>query len=131
MKPILSRVAAATVVSFTAASFLAVALAEAACPPSCANPGGRNDETVDCLSEFASPSLELNSPFYNPNKPKAGKEVRCHDGEPACDLDGEVNNSCTFSVDICLRNEDPALPSCTPAVVRGVAVSQATKSAEQ
>jgi outer membrane protein assembly factor BamB len=106
------------------ALFFAVALtvlahagiAAAQCPPDCPVKGG-GDAATDCHSELASDAIRLNAPFFNPAKPKAAKEIRCFDGDPGCDLDGVANNSCTFDIDVCLRNADPELPSCTPADV--------------
>jgi len=100
------------------------------CPPSCPLPGGGNDAAADCLLEMASTHLRLNYPPHDPAKPKPAKEVRCFDGDPGCDLDGIANNECVFDIDVCLRNADPALPSCTPADVTDVSVSGASSSAE-
>ncbi len=85
-------------------------------------PGG-GPAQLDCHAEFAAPGLALNWPAFDPAKPKAGKEVRCFDGDAGCDADGEVNHQCRFAVDVCLRNADPALPTCTPADVGEVAVT--------
>jgi outer membrane protein assembly factor BamB len=102
--------------AFAALFFVFGGIAEAQCPPSCPIPGG-GDETTNCLSELASTAMHLNSPFFNPAKPKPAKEHRCFDGDPGCDLDAEANGVCVFDVDVCLRNADPELPSCTPADV--------------
>jgi outer membrane protein assembly factor BamB len=93
-----------------------VGTASADCPPSCPLTGG-GDETTDCHSELASTAMSLNSPFFNPIKMKPAKEHRCFDGDPGCDLDGTANGACEFDIDVCFRNADPALPSCTPADV--------------
>lgn len=85
-------------------------------------PGG-GPARHDCHAEFAAPGLALNWPPFDPAKPKAGKEVRCFDGDAGCDADGVVNHACRFAVDICLRNADPALPACTPADVVTVSVA--------
>ena len=85
-------------------------------------PGGGRPDT-DCYAEFEAPRLRLDYPPFDPAKPKPGREVRCFDGDPACDLDGAVNHSCLFDVDVCLFNTDPALPACTPATVTAVKVS--------
>jgi outer membrane protein assembly factor BamB len=104
-----------------AAGWLAVALllnlsmafsTWAACPPSCPIPGGSKLET-DCLAEYGSSAMRLNSPSFDPAKPKPAKEHRCFDGEAGCDLDGVVNWQCAFDIDVCLRNADPAIPECT------------------
>jgi polyvinyl alcohol dehydrogenase (cytochrome) len=73
--------------------------------------------------------MHLNYPFFNPAKPKPQKEHRCFDGDAGCDLDGEANGECVFDIDVCLRNADPALPSCTPADVTGFDIKGETKFA--
>ncbi len=108
-------------------------LAAGVCPPSCPVPGG-GDAATDCQAEFAAPALRLNFPFPTPpfeaGAPNPGREVRCFDGEPGCDTDGMVNGVCLFDIDVCLRNQDPALPSCTAADVTGVAVSGVESDAD-
>lgn len=104
------------------ATFASARIAAAQCPPDCPVKGG-GDAATDCFAELASDAVRLNSPYYNPSKPKPAKEVRCFDGDPGCDLDGAVNNSCTFDVDLCLRNADPSLPSCTASDVTTVTVA--------
>ncbi len=79
-------------------------------------PGGGPAET-DCHAEFASTRMKLNFPPFNPQDPAPREEVRCFDGDPGCDLDGETNGTCVFDVDVCLRNDDPELPQCEPADV--------------
>ncbi|MEW6269025.1 MAG: PQQ-binding-like beta-propeller repeat protein [Thermodesulfobacteriota bacterium] len=96
-------------------------LALGAAPASALIPGGGNPIT-DCHAEFEAPRLELNYPPFNPAKPRPQRELRCFDGDPSCDLDGAVDHACTFDVDVCLFNADPALPFCTPSTVTGVDV---------
>jgi outer membrane protein assembly factor BamB len=74
--------------------------------------------------------MHLNYPPHNPADPKPAKEVRCLDGDAGCDLDGVVNNECVFDIDVCLRNSDPALPSCVPADVDEAKVSGTSSSPE-
>lgn len=105
-----------------AASLALAGVAVAQCPPDCPVKGG-GDAVTDCHSELASEAIRLNAPFFNPAKPKPAKEIRCFDGDPGCDLDGVANNSCDFDVDVCLRNADPSLASCTPADVTAMTVS--------
>ena len=124
-----ARVRAAHPLSTVLAALLVPLGAYAVCPPSCAIPGGANP-ALDCQAEFTSEGIRLNYPAFDPARPKAGKEVRCFDGDVACDRDGVANDQCVFDVDVCLRNADPALPSCTPADVTAVAVSGTTKDAE-
>jgi polyvinyl alcohol dehydrogenase (cytochrome) len=90
------------------------------CPATYNVPGGGPEET-DCHAEFGSPALFLNYPPFNPANPKKRRQVRCFDGEPGCDTDGVVNGVCSFPIDVCLRNADPAL-ACTPADVTSVTV---------
>lgn len=111
-----------------AAVLLLAGLGRAACPPSCTIPGG-GPPGLDCHAEFTSEGIRLNYPPFDPAKPKAGKEVRCLDGDAACDRDGVANNACVFDVDVCLRNADPALPGSAPADVSAVTVS-GTKDAD-
>jgi outer membrane protein assembly factor BamB len=93
----------------------------AVCPPSCPVPGG-GAKTTDCHVEFSGPGLRLNFPHFIPANPRPARQIRCFDGEPGCDLDGEVDGSCRFPIDLCLRNADPALPQCVPADVSAVSV---------
>jgi polyvinyl alcohol dehydrogenase (cytochrome) len=116
-----------TLAAAIAAVFFSCGLAIADCPPSCAITGG-SDPASDCLAELAATGMHVNYPAFNPAKPKPAKEVRCFDGDAGCDLDGEPNGECLFDIDVCLRNADPALPSCTPADVTAVTVSGASKS---
>ena len=98
--------------------------AQATCPPSCPVPGG-GSAALDCQAEFAGAGLRLNYKPFDPANPKPAKEVRCFDGDVGCDADGMANNLCTFDIDVCLRNPDPALPMCTPADVTDVRVARA------
>ena len=91
----------------------------AQCPPSCPLPGGGPAER-DCHAEFAAPHVRLNFPPFDPNNPAPRTELRCFDGDPGCDTDGRVDGTCTFDLDVCLHNADPALAGCTPAPVTGV-----------
>jgi hypothetical protein len=78
---------------------LAIALAA---PARALNPGG-GPKGVDCQAEFG--GVPVN---YPPDKPK---EIRCTDGDPACDSDPTVGQ-CGILVNICLNVTDPALPTC-------------------
>ena len=93
--------------------------AAAQCPPSCPLPGGGAPQT-DCYAEFAAAHVRLNYPPFDPSQPQPRLELHCFDGEPGCDLDGQVDGTCTFDLDICLHNADPALSGCTPATVTTV-----------
>ena len=75
----------------------------------------------DCFAEFGGTAKHLNQPFFNPAKPtKLPKQLVCFDGDPGCDVDGLVDQKCTFNVDVCLYNDDPNLSECTPATVSEV-----------
>jgi hypothetical protein len=66
-------------------------------------PGGGPART-DCYVEFD--GLAPNVPPAHP------KRVRCTDGDPACDTDGQVNGSCRFVAAVCFNNTDPRLARC-------------------
>jgi outer membrane protein assembly factor BamB len=103
---------------------------DAGCPPSCPVPGG-GAVRADCHAEFASTALRLNYPPFDPAHPRRRKLVRCFDGEPGCDVDGQVNGACVVDADVCLlRSADPALPLCTPAEVTATEVIGAAGDAE-
>lgn len=76
-------------------------------------PGGGPAET-DCHAEFATTRMKLNYPPFDPQNPMPREEVRCFDGDAGCDLDGDTNGACVFDIDVCLRNDDPALEQCEP-----------------
>lgn len=69
--------------------------------------GGGSPRT-DCVSKFQT-GIELN---YKPPPAKA-RELRCTDGDLACDTDGVVNDSCTINVGVCLL-DDEDLQVCAP-----------------
>jgi hypothetical protein len=80
--------------------------ARAACPESCAIPGGGGKAT-DCLVEFD-------------GVPSA--TVRCTDGDPSCDTDGSVNGACRFAITTCLDVADARLPRCRAGEVASLRV---------
>jgi hypothetical protein len=72
----------------------------------------------DCGLEW-----EILDPRENPLMTRRGLPVpkrTCVDGDPLCDVDGEVNDSCTFLVRACVHVDDSRLranngsPSCSP-----------------
>ena len=85
-------------------------------------PGGGKPDS-DCYTEYFGDHLRLNSPFSDPTKkPKNKKELRCFDGDAGCDLDGEINGSCRFNVDVCVFNDsDPS--TCVPPEIQTVQVT--------
>jgi outer membrane protein assembly factor BamB len=101
------------------ATTLHLGIAAAQCPPSCPLPGGGAVEQ-DCHAEFAAAHVRLNYPPFDPTNPTPRRELHCFDGDPGCDIDGQVDGVCTFDLDVCLHNADPALAGCTPATVTGV-----------
>ena len=104
------------------ASFALPLVARAACPPSCAIPGGSNP-ALDCQAEFAGTGLRLNYPSFDPAHPKPGKEVRCFDGDAGCDLDDAAEPRVRLRRRRLSAQRDPALPGCMPADVTRVSVS--------
>ncbi len=87
--------------------------------PALALVSGGGGAAKDCWVEFEAPNLGLNFP----PAPKKSRELRCFDGEAGCDLDGEVNGACEFPIDVCLYNDDPGLPLCSPVDVTAATVS--------
>jgi hypothetical protein len=87
--------------------------------------GGGSSKT-DCLLEFAS-----TGPLsFNARGTKLKNQLRCTDGDPACDQDGARDGACTFGVAPCFGNLDPRLPTCSPTSVGSIEVVQpSTKSA--
>lgn len=101
------------------ATVLSLETAEGQCPPSCPLPGGGAVEQ-DCHAEFAAAHVRLNYPPFDPTNPVPQRQLHCFDGDPGCDIDGQVDGVCTFDLDVCLHNADPALTGCTPASVTAV-----------
>ena len=88
------------------------AIAGDGCDPSCALeriPGG-GAAAGDCFVEW-----QVNNPANEPRYDKNGainRLQRCVDGDPRCDFDGGVADSCTFLVRVCANNTD--VPACRP-----------------
>lgn len=79
---------------------------------------GGGSKRNDCLMEFLTAGPVLLNAKGNKVKPK----LICEDGDPACDLDGMRDGTCTFGVSICFGNTDPRFPRCTPDTVSSVEV---------
>ena len=79
----------------------------AAPPASALSPGGGSTLT-DCLAEF-----DVLPANYPPDRPR---EIRCTDGDPACDQD-PTPGRCGFAVAICLNVSDANLPACAPQTI--------------
>ncbi len=44
-----------------------------------------------------------------------GLAVACREGDPSCDADPDLGNrSCIIRAQLCIRNQDPRFPKCTP-----------------
>lgn len=76
--------------------------------------GGGGSASTDCLVAL---SVDANFPSTNP------KQVRCVDGDPACDDDGVVNGVCDLRIALCANSTFN--PSCALAGVNGVTVEHA------
>jgi len=78
-------------------------------------PGGGSTKT-DCQLEWLAvpvPLLKNGTPVPDLKKGIQRNRLYCYDGDVRCDIDGAVNNSCTFQTRLCINNTDPRLP-CTP-----------------
>ena len=79
--------------------------ARAACPGDCV--GGGGPAATDCFVEFDGIVTTNTS---------------CTDGNPSCDMDGEVNGVCVFPISVCLNVAGDARCTATglsaPPVVR-------------
>ncbi|MBI3784665.1 MAG: hypothetical protein HY270_14830 [Deltaproteobacteria bacterium] len=87
-------------------------------------PGGGSTAT-DCIAEF-----DVLDPREVPPLTKGypNKHRTCVDGDPTCDVDGLVNDSCTFNVGVCVNVDDGRLvdksgnQACTPTDVTAVTI---------
>jgi len=81
---------------------------------------GGGSKRTDCLVEF----LPSAPPSLNRAGTKMKPLIRCSDGDPACDLDGSRDGTCTFGVSMCFGNGDPRLPACSPDPVGSAEVQR-------
>jgi len=88
------------------------AVASAQCPPSCA--GGGGPATTDCFLAFGGVT---------------GASVTCTDGDPACDLDGTIDGTCTLGVTACTNVAVGACPA-TPLDAAPTATTKGASGAE-
>ncbi len=52
-----------------------------------------------------------------------GLVVACREGDPACDADPDLDNrTCAIRAQLCLDNQDPRLPKCTPPALASFAI---------
>ncbi len=82
--------------------------------------GGGGSSKVDCLLAL---DAAVNTP---PTKPR---NIRCADGDPACDLDGEVNGVCNFQVGVC-ANSSFNPQACNLVGVRLVSVEHSVDNGD-
>lgn len=75
-------------------------------------PGGGNKRT-DCLVEFNSAGPVA----VNRKGTMVLGTLRCEDGDPRCDRDGQKNGQCVFGVTVCFANHDPRFPQCAAGEV--------------
>lgn len=76
--------------------------------------GGGGSAKRDCLVTFVA---AINYPTSKP------KQVRCVDGDPACDADGTVDGVCSFELSVCANSTFE--PSCTLDAVQSIVVDHA------
>jgi hypothetical protein len=86
-----------------AASMTGAFVVGAAAPASALVVGGGGSGRVDCLMTF---DAAVNTPLTKP------RNIRCADGDPACDMDGVPNGVCNFQVAVC-ANSSFAPSACT------------------
>jgi hypothetical protein len=91
---------------FGRVAVLAAALA-AAGPATAVIVGGGGSKSSDCLVVFDAPA---NFPAPAPS------QVRCADGDPSCDADGDVNGVCSVQVKVCANST-----ASSECVLNGVA----------
>jgi len=82
--------------------------------------GGGGSSRVDCLAAF---DAAVNTPEKKP------RNIRCADGDPACDLDQVANGVCNFRVSVCV-NSTFNTSACTLAGVRLVTVEHAADNGD-
>ncbi|HEY8515706.1 MAG TPA: hypothetical protein VIS07_09355 [Candidatus Binatia bacterium] len=71
---------------------------------------GGGARVLDCITVFDTPApLARNQ-----------RHIRCVDGDPSCDADGEVNGECRFPVSVCANST--ASVYCTPLGVSSITV---------
>jgi enediyne biosynthesis protein E4 len=85
-------------------------------------PGGPIGSRTECMIEWLLTPAPLRDPTGVPIR-----IVRCRDGDPTCDLDGE-NGACTFATALCVNNTDPRLPKCTPSDIQRIEVKSPRKT---
>ena len=86
-------------------SVVAVLLVAFACLPAAAAdiPGG-GPRSRDCVTIFRTDASPVGG----------GSNIRCRDGDPACDADGVVNGACAFPVKVCVNSTRDASSCLSP-----------------
>ena len=74
--------------------------AHATCPPACFS-GGGGPPATDCFLQWSGLTATA---------------LTCADGNPACDLDGTLDGTCTLNVEACINMPD-ATGACTPSAL--------------
>jgi hypothetical protein len=95
-------------VVFALATLVSWTPAQAVCPGECSFPG-KGSTATECMVEYD--GVTVNYPVGKE------KQLRCTDGDLACDLDGVANGLCRFQLRACLNNTDSRFPDCTPTDV--------------
>jgi hypothetical protein len=97
---------------------VALILAAFACQARALVPGGGPART-DCYAGFQVTTEDRAAT-------RAGSVVDCQDGDPSCDVDGEVNGACAIGVSICTQLAGVA--GCTPGTVDTITLGAKTTS---
>ena len=90
---------------------LVVAALLCATPAAADIPGG-GDPSTDCLVVLRG----ITATRVVRKRRQQTSVVECHDGDAACDADGENQGSCSFAFQVCAN--EPGVASCTPAGIR-------------
>jgi len=77
--------------------------------------GGGGSPRIDCLAVFDIPAN------FPPGQPR---NIRCTDGDPACDLDATVDGQCQFPVAMCANSSFDA-QHCSPATLQSITIDHA------
>jgi cysteine-rich repeat protein len=79
---------------------------------------GGGSKRTDCLAEL----MPAGPVALDARGRKVKSTLTCSDGDPACDLDGARDGTCTFGVAVCFGNADPRFPKCTPEPIQSMEV---------
>jgi hypothetical protein len=97
-----------------------VAVATAATATRASVVGGGGKASTDCLAVF---DAGANDPAKKP------RNVKCTDGDPACDTDGVINGVCEIPVAVCANST--AFSSCTLSGVESLTVDHALDNGDK